>query len=116
MVQFGQNAGPRHLRVFGLVRNLKDKNLPIDSLLEKDHRLLGAFGMVWNLFLSITPAPVIEVCNAAMDDVGIPRMQAEGDDRRKFSSFFKKKNHIYPADEFSRTWLYSRIGAGTCHL
>ena len=76
MVQYGLNAGPRHLRVFGHVRNLKNAKISKTEQAEKDCRLLGIFGIVWNLFLAIAPAPVIDACNQAMDKADIPRMEA----------------------------------------
>jgi hypothetical protein len=74
MVQFGQNAGPRHLRIFGYVNNLKSKQITQDETRLKDTRLLGVFGLVWNLLYTITPEPVIVACEKAMDAAELPRM------------------------------------------
>jgi hypothetical protein len=87
MIQFGQNAGPRHLSIFGHVRNLKDAHISAADREKKDQRLLGIFGLVWNLFVAISPAPTIDACNRAMDDSGIPRMET-ADDNRRMSNFF----------------------------
>ena len=72
MIQFGQNAGPCHLRVFGHVCNLKDTDITVSERMQKNCRLLGAFGIAWNLLLAVSPALVIETCNKAMDQAGIP--------------------------------------------
>lgn len=98
MVQYGQNAGPRHLRVFGHVRNLKNTNISKSDQTEKDHRLLGIFGIVWNLFLAIAPAPVIEACNKAMDEVGIPRMESVYDEQSKSMRHIKKKHSEFSTE------------------
>jgi hypothetical protein len=81
MIQFGQNAGPRHLRVFGYVRNLKDANITANEQVCKDARLLGVFGLVWNLIRTVSPKPVILACETAMDAAGMPRMGTKQDEK-----------------------------------
>jgi hypothetical protein len=65
--------------------------------LEKDCRLLGAFGITWNLFLAISPASVIKACNTAMDAAGMPRMETESDQKGKI---FPSLPAIYIIDQF----------------
>jgi hypothetical protein len=79
MVQFGQNSGPRHLSIFGYVRNIKSQKMTETERTEKDRALLGIFAIVWNLLRVHLPAPTIEACEAAMDDADIPRMGTNHD-------------------------------------
>jgi hypothetical protein len=84
MSQFGQNAGPCHLSVFGYVCNIKDKKMTETDHTRKDHELLGAFGLVWNMLSVSVPAPVMEACETAMDLAGLPRMGTKEDSAGKF--------------------------------
>jgi hypothetical protein len=74
MVQFGQNAGPRHLSIFGFVNNIRNKKLTQTDRTHKDRKLLGLFGLVWNLLRSKLPDSTINACETAMDAAGIPHM------------------------------------------
>jgi hypothetical protein len=85
MIQFGQNAGPRHLRVFGHVRNLKDSSMPSSERIAKDHRLLGVFAFTWNLFLAISPVSTINACNSAMEKADVPQRETGHDNSSKIS-------------------------------
>ena len=87
MVQYGQNAGSHHLHVFGHVHNLKNAKISKIEHAQKDCRLLGVFGIVWNIFLAIAPAPVIDACNQAMDKADIPRMQSIHDENGMFTLY-----------------------------
>ena len=79
MVQFGQNAGPRHLSVFGYVRNIKSKKMVESDITRKDRDLLGVFAIVWNVLRANLPASVVEACEDAMDEAGLPKMGTEKD-------------------------------------
>jgi len=74
MIQFGQNAGQRNRRIFGLVRNLLQKNITPDERLAKDRRILGVFGLSWAMFQSALPKAVTDACETALEESGIPTM------------------------------------------
>jgi hypothetical protein len=78
MVQFGLNAGPCHLCVFGHVHNIK-KIMPDNERLAQDQRILGAFGLVWNILHANLPREVIGHCDQAMDVQGMPSMSTVED-------------------------------------
>jgi hypothetical protein len=113
MVQYGQNAGPRHLCVFGHVRNLINSQINKSECTEKDHHLLGIFDIIWNIFLSHAPASVIDTCNKVMDDAGVPHMESVGDIRS--TSFYPPYNMCQLTYLF-RNWLYSRVEGTTNYL
>ena len=43
MIQFGQNAGPWHLRFYGLVNNIIHKSMTHTEREAKDKAILGVF-------------------------------------------------------------------------
>jgi hypothetical protein len=73
MIQFGSNAGPRHLRIFGHVRNIKKQMSDSDKFV-KDRRILGVFGLVWNILKATLPQEVMGHCEAKMKVEGMPQM------------------------------------------
>jgi len=77
-VQYGWNAGPRHARVFGLVRNIK-KTLTGEDREECDRKILGVFALSWNLLTAALPKEVIEPTYAAIAAVKLPVMASQGD-------------------------------------
>ena len=88
MIQFGQNAGPRHLSVFGHVKNLKSTKITSSEKVQKDCQLLGIFGLSWNTMKGIVPASVIDVCEDAMQREDLPRMETAEDQSRKMSFIY----------------------------
>ena len=79
MIQFGQNAGPWHLRFYGLVNNIIRKSMTHTEREAKDKAILGVFGLSWALFQSVMPQQVTDACDRALDDSGMPTMTYEGD-------------------------------------
>ncbi|KAG2031094.1 hypothetical protein BDR03DRAFT_986629 [Suillus americanus] len=72
LIQFGQNAGPCHARVFGLVNNLTSKKLSMTARQKKDTHALGILALSWNLLVASLPAEAIH-------DAGLPSMTIKGD-------------------------------------
>jgi hypothetical protein len=92
MIQFGQNAGQRNKRVFGLVRNLLCKNITPDECHAKDRRILGVFGLSWAIFQSALPKAVTDACETALEESGIPSMTHQDD--KEGMQMFDLLNHI----------------------
>ena len=90
MVQYGQNAGPRHLRFFGYVRNIKARRMQETDRIRKDRNLLGVFGLVWNLLRANLPEPTITACEDAMDRAGLPRMGTMHDQSGKSVNYISR--------------------------
>ena len=66
MIQFGQNAGARHLRVYGLVNNLRRKSLTNEEREVKNCRILGVFALSWAIFQSSMPKEITDACDEAI--------------------------------------------------
>jgi hypothetical protein len=79
MVQFGENAGARHVRVFSVVNNLLRKNIDPSERQRKDRQILGVFGLSWALFQSAMPKQVTDTCEVALEASGMPRMTYSND-------------------------------------
>ncbi|TDL17106.1 hypothetical protein BD410DRAFT_694296, partial [Rickenella mellea] len=77
MIQFGYNAGPRHRRFWGLVNNIKKKNLPQDERSQKDQNILGIMTLLWNICKAHMLNSIVADCDKVMDDAGMPRMGAK---------------------------------------
>ncbi|KIJ48134.1 hypothetical protein M422DRAFT_248313 [Sphaerobolus stellatus SS14] len=78
MIQAGWNAGPRHARVWGLVRNLR-KKFSQEGKLAKDRKMLGALCAVWNMIQAKAPREPIDDLLEVIDEAGMPNMAVEGD-------------------------------------
>jgi len=74
MLQFGQNAGARNIRVYGIVNNLLRKNLSSSEREAKDRRILGAFGIAWAILQSNMPKEVTDACDQAIASSGMDTM------------------------------------------
>ncbi|KAH7903594.1 hypothetical protein BJ138DRAFT_1107542 [Hygrophoropsis aurantiaca] len=74
LVQYGWNAGARHLRVFGLVNNITNRNISSNAHKEKDQSLLGIFALSWNLLVASLPREVVNLTKGAIADAGLPFM------------------------------------------
>lgn len=87
MVQFGQNSGQRNVyvngcRVFGDVCNIsqpKRTNFGEALIAEKNRRLLGIIGILWNMACAAVPTDIMAAIHAAISAAGIPPMHAAGD-------------------------------------
>jgi hypothetical protein len=79
MIQFGQNAGQRHRRFYGLVRNILQKTLPQSDRERKDRQILGVFGLSWAIFQSVLPKQITDACENATEKSGMPHMTHQGD-------------------------------------
>ena len=86
MIQFGQNAGQRHRRFYGLVRNIVRKQLPQSDRERKDRQILGVFGLSRAVFQSVLPKQVTDACENATDKSGMSKMTYEGDNEGKHST------------------------------
>lgn len=87
MVQFGQNSGQRNIwingcRVFGDVQNISQGKRAVfgEALIaEKNRRLLGIIGIMWNMACSAVPTDAMADVHRAVESAGIPPMHAAGD-------------------------------------
>ncbi|KAI6149155.1 hypothetical protein BKA82DRAFT_1001376 [Pisolithus tinctorius] len=79
LIQYGWNAGARHVQVFGLVRNLTKKNLTNDERQQKDGAILGILALTWNLLTTTLPEEVVAPTKAAIADAGLPSMASKDD-------------------------------------
>ena len=79
LIQYGWNAGPRHARVFGLVKNMTHKKLTADEQHKKDGDILGILALTWNLLTSTLPEEVIVPIKAAIKAAGLPPMAYKDD-------------------------------------
>ncbi|KAI6046200.1 hypothetical protein EDC04DRAFT_2888345 [Pisolithus marmoratus] len=82
LIQYGWNAGARHLRVFGLVNNLTQKtrkNLTDDEHQQKDGAILGILALTWKLLTKTLPEEVVAPTRAAIADAGLPPMASKED-------------------------------------
>jgi len=77
-VQYGWNAGPRHARVFGLVKNIK-KKISGEEREEHDRKILGIFALSWNLLTTALPKEVIIPTQNAIAEANLPVMASQGD-------------------------------------
>jgi len=89
MIQFGQNAGPRHMRFYGIVNNIKQKNMPTTIQEDKDRRILGVFSLTWAIFQNCMPKDVTDACEQAIEASEMPNMTYRGNDTEG------KKYHYY---------------------
>lgn len=73
MNQFGYNAGPRHKRVFSHAKSFKS-SVDLGNL--EGHRLnlecLGAFSLVWNLFVVRMPLEVVNLTTQELELASLP--------------------------------------------
>jgi hypothetical protein len=79
MLQFGENAGARHVRVYSVVNNLLRKNIDPSERERKDRQILGVFGLSWALFQSVMPKEVTDVCEGTLEASGMPHMTYSDD-------------------------------------
>jgi hypothetical protein len=87
MIQFGQNAGPWHMRFYGLVNNIKQKTMSTTIQEDKDRRILGVFGLSWAVFQSSMPKDVTDACEQAIETSLMPRMSYKNDTEGEESHF-----------------------------
>lgn len=78
MIQFGQNAGPWHMHLYGIVNNIKQKNMARTVQEDKDRRILGVFGLTWAIFQSAMPKDVTDACEQAIQTSEMPSMTYKG--------------------------------------
>jgi hypothetical protein len=83
MIQYGQNAGPWHLRFYGLVNNLLRKKITASERDQKDRQILGVFGLSWAIFQSVLPKAVTDACEEATEKSGMSSMTYRGDNDGK---------------------------------
>ena len=86
MIQFGQNAGQRHRRFYGFVKNIVRKGLSQSERERKDRQILGVFGLSWAVFQSVLPKQVTDACDEATDKSGMSSMTYESDSGGKHST------------------------------
>ena len=86
MIQFGQNAGQRHRRFYGIVRNIVRKGLPQSERDRKDRQILGVFGLSWAVFQSVLPTQITDACDQATEMSGMSQMTYENDNEGKHST------------------------------
>ena len=88
MIQYGNNAGPWHLRIYGLVNNLLPKQkLSVSEQHMKDERILGAFGITWAILQNAMPREVTDACDQTITASGMPSMTHGSDSNSKFLPF-----------------------------
>ncbi|KAF9230172.1 hypothetical protein BU15DRAFT_41788, partial [Melanogaster broomeanus] len=78
LIQYGWNAGARHRRIFGLVKNLARKTSPAEQS-EKDRAILGILALTWNLLSTSLPKEVIDATKDAIAASGLPPMASQDD-------------------------------------
>ena len=86
MIQFGQNAGQRHRRFYGLVKNIVRSRVSQSERERKDRQILGVFGLCWAVFQSVLPKQVTDACEEATDKSGMSSMTYESDSDGKHST------------------------------
>jgi len=64
--------------VWGFVHNLKNNKSTGDEKFDKDHQILGATALAWNMFKAHSPKEVIEALEEDIKQAGVPEMSAEG--------------------------------------
>jgi len=64
--------------VWGFVRNLKSNKWTGDEKFDKDHWIMGATALAWNMFKAHSPKEVIEALEEDIKQAGVPEMSAEG--------------------------------------
>jgi hypothetical protein len=74
MLQFGQNAGARHVRIYSIVNNILRQNINPTERQHKDKQILGVFGLTWAMFQSVMPKEVTDACELTLESSGMPRM------------------------------------------
>ena len=77
-MQYGWNAGPRHARIFGLIKNIK-KKLSGEERDKHDQNVLGTFALTWNLLTVALPKEVILPTQIAISEANLPVMASQGD-------------------------------------
>ncbi|KAI6125327.1 hypothetical protein EDD17DRAFT_1771376 [Pisolithus thermaeus] len=78
LIQYGWNAGPRHARVFGLVRNVANKKLNGEELAAQDKSILGIMSLTWNLLIAALPKEVIDPVKEKLAEASLPPMASPG--------------------------------------
>ncbi|KAG9310474.1 hypothetical protein JVU11DRAFT_9618 [Chiua virens] len=73
LIQCGWNAGPRHARVFGLVRNIKH-TISGEERAQHDQKILGICSLSWNLLTAHLPKEVVDGVSKAIAEADLPNM------------------------------------------
>ena len=78
LVRFGVSDGPRHKRIFGWVRNLKQKYQRGNDRKEHDTALSSLFGFFYSLFRAQMPEEIVMAFENAIAKSNLPRLDFEG--------------------------------------
>ena len=79
LAAFGYNTGQQHIQVFSHVRNLKNKALCKETKCQKDHEVLGALTLAWNIITTRAPKEAMDTLMRELEEVQIPLMITEDD-------------------------------------
>lgn len=72
-MQFGWNAGPHHVTIFGLAKSYV-KEIGKNAMIVHDKDLVAVFSIMWGLVESLIPEEVVSEVNMQLDMEGMPRM------------------------------------------
>ncbi|KIJ27267.1 hypothetical protein M422DRAFT_191226, partial [Sphaerobolus stellatus SS14] len=108
LAAFGYNAGQRHIRVFGHVRNLKNKKLSRQARIQKDQQVLGALTLAWNIIATRAPKEAVDILMRELEEVHIPLMSTDEEEDAGVGYTFEinGKTYTFPTAKRSPSEAY----------
>ena len=72
-MQLGWNAGPRHLRVWGLAKSWV-KKVDSKTMVERDEDAVALLTVCWSLAKAHFPTEVMDYIEKCLEDSGMPHL------------------------------------------